>query len=89
MLVLIQRLNDSLLLATKLGIQSDKPQSTARWISQLQWIKQTFPDRCKHGAMPPFNAESTPIPEDMLCALIEKDIQQLTAWMLYQRAFVV
>jgi hypothetical protein len=39
--------------------------------------------------MPPFNTETTPIPEDMLCALIEKDIQQLTAWMLYQRAFVV
>ncbi|MCD9519692.1 FUSC family protein [Photobacterium phosphoreum] len=89
LLVLIRRLNDSLLLATKLGIQSDKPQSTARWVNQLQWVKQTFPDRCKHGEMPPFNTETTPIPEDMLCALIEKDIQQLTAWMLYQRAFVV
>ncbi|WP_297479649.1 FUSC family protein [uncultured Photobacterium sp.] len=89
LLVLIQHLNDALLLATKLGIQSDKPQSTSHWVNQLQWIKQTFPDRCKHGEMPPFYTETTPIPEDMLCALIEKDIQQLTAWMLYQRAFVV
>jgi hypothetical protein len=91
LLVLIQRLNDALLLATKLGIQSDKPQSTTRWINQLQWIKQTFPDRCKHGEMPPFYTETkiAPIPDDMLCALIEKDIQQLIAWMMYQRAFVV
>lgn len=89
LLTITRRLNDSLLLATKLGIDvPNDSQLTQQWIKKLSHIEKAFPTR--YEAMPNTMAtQKLRKQADMLCTLIDNDIKQLENWLDYQRAFYV
>ncbi|WP_305372931.1 FUSC family protein [Photobacterium leiognathi] len=89
LLIILRRLNDSLLLATKLGIYSQEDsQFSQKWIKQLSWIVKHFSQRYGQLTKPDVDHDFEH-PTDMLCSLIENDIRQLEGWLFHQQAYVL
>ncbi|EAS64421.1 FUSC family protein [Photobacterium angustum] len=88
LLVILRRLNDSLLLATKLGLNTPNDNNyTQKWIKQLSDIEKRFPQRYEIEQPIEIETDNYEHSADMLCSLIEEDINQLELWLCYQQAF--